>query len=302
VFPKRQLICTKSPGLERFLQIKFVHLSPKIQAKQAMNNTNSFAKITTIRSPKFLLTGLLVFMFLMCYLNGSAQQEKAFNPKKVYKSKQLIITQITQNTFVHTSYKQTDEFGYVPCNGLIVRKGTETIIFDTPTTDKTSAVLIKWIQEKLHCSIKAVIPTHFHDDCLGGLQAFDDNNIPSYANSKTVEYAKENKMAVPKNSFNDSLLLKLGDTYVTAIFFGEGHTRDNVVGYFPEDHVLFGGCLIKTMDASKGYLGDANVAAWSATVEKVKKAYPQVKFVVPGHGPYGDQKLLDYTIQLFRNP
>jgi len=284
------------------ISLNFVHLFPKIQVMQTMNNTNSFVKTTTSKSPKFLLPLVLVFMFLTCHLNGSAQQEIAFTAKKVYKSKGLIITQITQNTFVHTSYKQTNEFGNVPCNGLIVRNGTETIIFDTPTTDKTSAALIKWIQKKLHCTIKAVIPTHFHDDCLGGLQAFDEQTIPSYANSKTVEYAKENKMVVPKNNFNDSLLLNVGNAYVTAIFFGEGHTKDNVVGYFPEDKVLFGGCLVKTMDAGKGYLGDANVATWSATVEKVKQAYPQVKYVVPGHGPYGDQKLLDYTIQLFRNP
>jgi metallo-beta-lactamase class B len=283
------------------ISLNFVLLSLKIQAKQAMNHTNSIVKTTTLKSPKILLPLVLLLMFLTCHLDSNAQQEKAFSAKKVYKSKGLIITQITQNTFVHTSYKQTDEFGNVPCNGLIVRNGSETIIFDTPTTDKTSAVLIKWIQKKLHCTINAVIPTHFHDDCLGGLQAFDEQTIPSYANSKTVEYAKENKMVVPKNSFNDSLRLNVGNAYVTAIFFGEGHTKDNVVGYFPEDNVLFGGCLIKTMDAGKGYLGDANVAAWSATVEKVKQAYPQVKFVVPGHGPYGDQKLLDYTIQLFRN-
>jgi metallo-beta-lactamase class B len=31
--------------------------------------------------------------------------------------------------------------------------------------------------------------------------------------------------------------------------------------------------LLKELDASKGYLGDANVSAWSDTVEKVKKEY-----------------------------
>lgn len=31
---------------------------------------------------------------------------------------------------------------------------------------------------------------------------------------------------------------------------------------------MFGGCLIKELDAGKGYLGDANVADWSSTVEK----------------------------------
>lgn len=70
--------------------------------------------------------------------------------------------------------------------------------------------------------------------------------------------------------------------------------------YFPGKNILFGGCLLKEIDASKGYLGDANVAEWSNTVEKVKAAYPNVKIVIPGHGDYGDGKLLDYTIKLFK--
>jgi metallo-beta-lactamase class B len=57
--------------------------------------------------------------------------------------------------------------------------------------------------------------------------------------------------------------------------------------------------LIKELDASKGYIGDANVGEWSATVDKVKKAFPLVKQVVPGHGEAGDSSLLDYTRQLF---
>ena len=97
-----------------------------------MNHTSSFIRNITSKTPKFLYQFVLVLMFSICHLNGSAHKNAGFKPKKVYKSKELIITQITQNTFVHTSYKQTDEFGNVPCNGLIVRKGTETIIFDTP--------------------------------------------------------------------------------------------------------------------------------------------------------------------------
>jgi metallo-beta-lactamase class B len=54
------------------------------------------------------------------------------------------------------------------------------------------------------------------------------------------------------------------------------------------------------LEAGKGYLGDANVADWSGTVEKVKREYPNVKIVVPGHGESGNQKLLDYTIHLFK--
>lgn len=65
---------------------------------------------------------------------------------------------------------------------------------------------------------------------------------------------------------------------------------------------MFGGCLIKEVDANKGYLGDANLKEWSNTVEKIKKEYPNVAIVVPGHGEFGDEKLLDYTIRLFKAP
>ena len=229
-----------------------------------------------------------------------SQRKNTFKPKEIYKTDSLVITQVTENSFVHVSYRQTNDFGNVPCNGLVARDSNEVIIFDTPTNDTSSNQLIKWIKEKLQCKINAVIPTHFHDDCLGGLKAFHDNNIPSYANVKTIELAKANNLPVPQNGFNDSLILKVGNKNITAKFFGEGHTKDNIVGYFPGENIMFGGCLIKTLDAGKGYLGDANVAVWSATVEKVKQAYPDVKIVVPGHGKYGNIKLLDYTINLFK--
>ncbi|MCY1554896.1 Metallo-beta-lactamase type 2 [compost metagenome] len=112
--------------------------------------------------------------------------------------------------------------------------------------------------------------------------------------------AKENNFVIPKNSFTDSLTLKVGNEKIVAKYFGEGHTKDNVVGYFPSENILFGGCLIKELNASKGYLGDSNVADWSSTVEKLKKEYPNVKIVVPGHGELGNKELLDYTINLFK--
>ncbi len=245
----------------------------------------------------------ILFILLIASLNfkGIAQTQGVFQPKEIYKSEELVITQIAENAFEHISFLQTNDFGYVPCNGLIVRNSNEVIIFDTPTNDKSSVVLINWIREKLHCKINAIIPTHFHDDCLGGLKAFDENGIPSFAYFKTIELAKVSNYVVPKNSFSDSLILKVGKEHIVAKFFGEGHTKDNVIGYFPSEKIMFGGCLIKEVGAGKGYLGDANVAEWSNTVEKIKKTYPNVKAIVPGHGKYGSIDLLDFTIKLFKN-
>lgn len=211
----------------------------------------------------------------------------------------VLLKQLSENTFIHTSFLQTNDFGQVPCNGLVVRNGSQALIFDTPTDNQSAKQLIRLVQDSLHCTIVAVIPTHFHTDCLGGLQAFHEAGILSYANQLTLEFAKKSEVEVPKKGFRNSLTLVVGREKVLIKFLGQGHTRDNVVGYFPSEQVLFGGCLIKELGASKGYLGDANVEEWASTVNQVKKAFRQVKMVVPGHGEAGDSRLLDYTQQLF---
>lgn len=249
---------------------------------------------------KAIIKSLLTIVISLTEVNCFAQGQDSFSPKEVYKSKDLIITQVAPNSFVHTSFLQTNDFGNVPCNGLIVRNNNETIIFDTPTNNESTEELIRWVNQKLNCKINAIIPTHFHNDCLAGLQAFNDHNIPSYAHVKTIALAKENNFVIPQNGFSDSLTLSVGNEIIMARYFGEGHTRDNIVGYFPSENVLFGGCLIKEMNASKGFLGDANVEIWSSTVEDIKKRFPDVEIVIPGHGNHGDSSLLDYTINLFK--
>ena len=231
---------------------------------------------------------------LLCLSFGAVGQQK------IYTSDRLNITSLSENTFVHTSFLQTDDFGKVACNGLIVRSGHEVAVFDTPTDDPSSQELIRWVQDVLKCRIMAIVPTHFHSDCLGGLSAFHVAGIPSMANEKTIELATQNHMTVPQKGFSGKSSLLVGGKEVQLRFFGEGHTRDNVVAYFPSEQIMFGGCLIKEIGASKGFLGDANVSAWSETVAKIQSTYPHVKHVVPGHGAVGDAKLLEYTRQLFK--
>jgi metallo-beta-lactamase class B len=244
---------------------------------------------------------LLVFLMVsLSVLSCGTDRTETITDKEIYNSGKLIITRVAEHSFIHTSFKQTNDFGNVPCNGLVVRNGDEVIVFDTPTNDEYARELIRWIRDTLHCRITAVVPTHFHDDCLGGLNAFDELGIASYGHVKTIELANKDSVFAPRNGFKDSIVLNLGNQEVMAKFHGEGHTKDNVVGYFPADKILFGGCLIKEVGAGKGYLGDANVSDWSATVEKIREAYPNLGIVVPGHGKHGSKDLLDFTINLFK--
>ncbi|MCB0666290.1 MAG: MBL fold metallo-hydrolase, partial [Saprospiraceae bacterium] len=148
--------------------------------------------------------------------------------------------------------------------------------------------------------IIGVVVTHFHTDCLGGLSAFHDKNIPSYACAKTIELAKEKNLTIPSESFEINMELKLGSGKVMLSYPGPGHTVDNIVGYFPKDHSLFGGCLVKALGAGKGNLEDAVVNEWSKSVRKLKEEFSGVKLVIPGHGDLGGPGLLDYTIEKFR--
>lgn len=219
----------------------------------------------------------------------------------VYQSETLAIERVTNNVFKHISYLQTESFGNVACNGMVYINKGEAIVFDTPTNNKVSAELIKWLTTTRRCIVKAIVVTHFHDDCLGGLEEFHKQNIPSYAYSQTIALATKEQLTIPQHSFDQQTELTIGKQQVIIGYFGAGHTPDNVVGYLPKEKVLFGGCLIKAQGADKGYLGDANVTQWPVTVEKIKEAYPKVKNVIPGHGDTGGQELLDYTIQLFAN-
>ena len=216
-----------------------------------------------------------------------------------YETKTLKVDQLTEHTFQHITYLQTESFGKVACNGMIVIADGEAIIFDTPNTDEESDELIKWIENELNCTVKAVVATHFHTDCLGGLNAFHARNIPSYAYIKTLELAASNKSPIPQNGFTNPLELSVGNKTVLLDYLGEGHTLDNSIGYFSADKVLFGGCLIKSLGAGKGNLEDANIAEWPETVSKLKAKYAKANTIVPGHGSVGDKALLDFTIALF---
>ncbi|GAA5022614.1 beta-lactamase [Marivirga lumbricoides] len=219
----------------------------------------------------------------------------------VYESENLIIKQLTDHVYVHISFLDTNDFGKVACNGMLVVDTMEGVIFDTPTDSISSEELLNFVSEELKSKVVALVPTHFHSDCLGGITAFEYHDIPVYVHSLTMELLTQGEIGFskPVKEFNDKLSLNIGGRKVHAEYFGEGHTKDNIIGYFPEDKAVFGGCLIKEDGAKKGYLGDANLAEWSATVLKIKTKYPKAQIVVPGHGQWGDSDLFDYTIELF---
>jgi metallo-beta-lactamase class B len=218
----------------------------------------------------------------------------------VYQTETLVIKKLSDQVYQHISFLNTESFGRVECNGMVVTNGNEVVVFDTPTDDKGSAELIDFFT-KQNSKVTGVVATHFHADCVGGLNEFHIREIPSYANNLTIQLIKENAEGIaPQHGFDNELELRVGEKKVITSFVGKGHTWDNVVAYFPDEKTLFGGCLLKEVGAGKGFLGDADTLAWSGTMLNLKTKYSDIKLVIPGHGKPGGAELLDYTEKLFQ--
>ncbi|WP_308993871.1 subclass B1 metallo-beta-lactamase [Mariniflexile litorale] len=253
----------------------------------------------------FLLSGLTLITFKESSskqkTNTEITKTHSVDSLTIYQTENLIIKKLSNHIYQHISYLNTDDYGKVSCNGMLVINENKAIVFDTPTDNKSSLELIDFVINKLKSEITAIIPTHFHEDCVGGIQEFEKHNIPIYAIKQTIALLKKNgqNFSKPIRKFDNNLMLDIGNKKVYAEYFGEGHTKDNIIGYSPEDNAIFGGCLIKQVGANKGYLGDANTDTWSETVRKIKLKYPKIEIVIPGHGESGGTELFDYTIELF---
>jgi metallo-beta-lactamase class B len=207
---------------------------------------------------------------------------------------------LSANAFMHVTWVTMAPYGRFTDNGLIYINKKKAVIVDTPMNDTLSDLLLKWFKKTFpKVEIVAVVVTHFHDDCIGGLRAFHKAKIPSLGHKLTNELLKGDSVEKVQGTMGTTALFSLGDAIISCNYYGPAHSPDNIVTWIDKEKILFGGCMIKALDAGRGNLSDANLQQWSATVSKVKKEFPDAKIVIPGHGDPGGIALLDYTIKMF---
>ena len=169
-----------------------------------------------------------------------------------------------------------------PANGVIAVTDHGLLLVDTPWTETETEAVLKWGETRLGRPWLGAIITHDHADRDGGIGALQRRHIPIAALDLTV--AKLEKRGV--HGVTTLFTAKAGAVQdprgFEAFYPGPGHTSDNIVLKFRR--ALFAGCLIKAVDAPDlGFIGDADVASWPASVRRVAARYPKVT-VIPGHG------------------
>ena len=209
--------------------------------------------------------------------------------------------------WLHTALRETNGFGTVTSNGLVLASGTEALLVNTPWGADPNAdtdALLRRAAQVAGVPVRRAVGTHFHGDSVDGIAALQRASVPLYTTVLTAQLMAGAGLPRPDSLFaanaDNVWTLRYGDRTVEVFFPGPGHTADNAVVYVPEARLLFGGCLIRPGETeSMGNTADADLALWAETVARVKARYEgRVDVVVPTHGPPGGPELLDHTIRV----
>jgi len=218
------------------------------------------------------------------------------------------------------------------CNSMFVLVGdNKGVLIDTPDETTGTKSLIEWIESKFGNIELVAINTGFHYDNLGGNEFLRSQGITIYGAGLTARLVEENALKSkeivleytnkledkkyfkafsnlnffpPTDTFeiNDGLNLTINDEIFEVYFPGESHTIDNMVVYIKNKNVLFGGCMVLSLNHRRpGYIADANMIDWPKSVENLREKYKNAKIVIPGHGDWGNIDLLTYTIEILNN-
>ena len=184
-------------------------------------------------------------------------------------------------------------------NGLVVQDGDELVLIDTAWGEAPTEALLDWAARELGRPVTRALATHSHEDRIGGPVSLARRGIPLLVHPATLRLATQRGVttAQPIVGFADSDVVQVGGLEV--FHPGAAHARDNVVVWIARERLLVGGCAVKTADApTLGFVGDADLARWPASLRRVRERYPEARVVVPGHGEPSDLALLDHTLAL----
>ena len=237
-------------------------------------------------------------------------------------SEQLFISELSETVFVVTHHFPWES------NSLIVKaSGNEVVLIDTPYENEATELMLQWIENKLKPSKITAINTGFHIDNLGGNGLLRERGIDIYGSELTcklidergaktqqqiiswltpeqepIKNVYENLTFIKPNKIFDiekGISLNIGNLSFEIFFPGESHSPDNVVVYINEMQMLFGGCMVKSLESKNlGFTGDANIEAWPISMKIVQEKYANAKTVIPHHGMWGDMHLIQHTIDL----
>ena len=210
----------------------------------------------------------------------------------------LKIAHLTGDFYVFTTFNLY-KGARIPANGVYLLTNNGVVMFDSPWDTTQFQPLLDSIRIKHNKNVTLCIATHFHEDRTGGLEYYRQQGIKTYTTKKTDELSKGSGKKRAEFLIDMDTVFTAGQYSFQTYFPGHGHAPDNIVIWFEKEKILYGGCLIKSVeDDDLGNLGDASVNDYATTVKNVQKKCKSPKFVIPGHNSWSTTASLKHTLKM----
>jgi glyoxylase-like metal-dependent hydrolase (beta-lactamase superfamily II) len=191
-----------------------------------------------------------------------------------------------------------------PNSGVIIGDDSVMVI-DTTATPAMALDLIQHIRGVTDKPIRHVVLSHYHAVRVLGASAYTaegaQNVIASRGTHELIVERGAEDMASeigrfprlfrasetipgltwPTIVFERELTLFLGKLEVRLMHLGAAHTKGDTIAWIPSQGICFSGDLVEYNAGV--YTGDAHLAEWPATLDKLQAVNPQQ--LVPGRGP-----------------
>ena len=223
--------------------------------------------------------------------------DRRFASQGDLEAKKVSFVKLSPNAYAYTAEGD-------PNTGVVIGDDAVMII-DATATPVMAQDVIRHVRQVTDKPIRYVVLTHYHAVRVLGASGYKDEGLREViASAPTRELIVERGaqdmaseigrfprlfqavesipgLTWPTLTFRDEMTLWLGALEVRIWHPGRGHTRGDTVVWLPQQKILFSGDLVEAEAAC--YAGDAYLADWPATLDRVAALQPTQ--LVPGRGP-----------------
>ena len=234
------------------------------------------------------ITTIIIYLFSLTFTFGQTANNE------------LKITPLTGDFYIFTTYKM---FGTKKqsANGMYLVTDSGVVVFDSPWDTSPFQPLLDSIKARHNKEVVINIATHSHEDRTSGIDFYRKNGVKTYTTKLTDEISIENGRPRAEFLMKKDTIFSVGQYKFQTYFGGEGHTKDNIVIWFDNEKILYGGCLVKSIDAKDlEYVGEANIKEWPKTIKKIKNKFKNPKFIITGHHNWESTQTLEHTLKLIK--
>jgi metallo-beta-lactamase class B len=189
------------------------------------------------------------------------------------------------------------EDSFYALENSVVYVGPDSVtVVGATWTPETASILEQQIRKATSKPIGEVVNTNYHPDRAGGNAYWRSIGVRVVSTEMTHRLLQENwssivewtkrgvptypsvPLALPSSTFPGSFDLQGGR--IKALYLGPSHTPDGIFVYFPNEKVLYGGCILKEQ---LGNLEFANLVEYPKTLRKLQQLHLDITTIIAGH-------------------